>query len=213
MNVPRRPILALALVSILLAMVFAGFVFTAIDRSGFWLLFSFGLLGMIVFLQSFPWPALVVFMGLDVALAFFVQRFYGKRAGHLSLLIIGFIVLTLGGGFVLSRTPLYAGWRPPPPPNHGRPTDPFFRGYGAWRFHNLFSGTITAVSGTGYVITTPDDQVFVIAVGPGTEFPHGRDMGVGSGILVIGAARKDAIRAYGIRPFTPPVRPPRPPKP
>lgn len=191
--------LTAALVVIALAMICAGFVFTMIAQSGFWLLLGFGLLGVVVFLQSFPWPALAAFVALDAAVAVLLRRFLRERHQSLPLIILILALLTLGGGFLLSRTPLYAGWRPPPP----GPSDPLWRGYGAWRFHHLFSGTVSAVREGGYDLLGPDGQTFIVEATPGTEFPRGRDIAVGDGILIVGSINKNVIRAYGIRPFMP----------
>lgn len=191
-----------------LAMICAGFLFTMIARSGFWLLMSFGLLGVVVFFQSFPWLAVAVFILLDVGVAIVLRRSFSWVYLSLPLLISVLMALTLGGGFLFSRTSLYAWWQPPPP-RHGSLSDPLLRGYGAWRFHNLFPGTVLEIREKGYVILGPDGQTFIIDVGQGTEYPGGRDIAVGDGILVIGEAKKDSIRAFGIRPFSPPIPSPK----
>jgi hypothetical protein len=194
-----------ALLITVLAMICAGFLFTMIARSGFWLLLSFGLLGVVVFFQSFPWLAVAVFVLLDVGVAILLRR-CAWRYQSLPLLVGVLVALTLVGGFLFSRTSLYAWWQPPPP-RHGNLSNPLLRGYGAWRFHNLFPGTVSEIRNNGYVILGPDGQTFVIDVTPGTEYPEGRHFAVGDGILVIGETRKDSIRAFGIRPFTPPIPP------
>ncbi len=187
-----------------LAMICAGFLFTMIIRSGFWLLLSFGLLGVVVFLQSFPWPPIIAFFLLHVGIAIILRKLFTWKHQSLSLFLAAFVVLTLGGGFLFSRTSLYAQWQPPPP-RRGILSDPLTRGYGAWRFHNLFPGTVSEVRDNGYVILGPDGQTFVIDVTSGTQFPEGRDIAVGDGVLVVGEIKKDSIRAFGIRPFTPPL--------
>ncbi|NOS67664.1 MAG: hypothetical protein HOO67_04855 [Candidatus Peribacteraceae bacterium] len=204
----QKKYLVFALLITVLAMICAGFLFTMIARSGFWLLLSFGLLGVIVFFQSFPWLAVAVFVLLDVGVAIVLRRSFAWRYQSLPLLIGALVALTLGGGFLFSRTSLYAWWQPPPP-RHGSLSDPLLRGYGAWRFHNLFPGTVSEIRDNGYVILGPDGQTFVIDVTPGTEYPEGRDFAVGDGILVIGETKKESIRAFGIRPFTPPIPPPK----
>ncbi len=196
-------LVAMFLVTVL-AMMCAGFLFTVIARSGFWLLLSFGLLGVIVFFQSFPWFPVTVFFLLDVGVATLLYRLFSLRYQSLPLLITLLVVLTLGGGFLFSRTSLYAQWQPPPP-RHGTLSDPLLRGYGAWRFHNLFPGTVAEIRENGYVILGPDGQTFVIDVSLGTVFPDGQDFAVGDGVLVIGEVKKNSIRAFGIRPFTPPM--------
>ncbi|MDD5623932.1 MAG: hypothetical protein PHI23_04460 [Candidatus Peribacteraceae bacterium] len=186
--------------SALAAILIAGFLFAELANSGFWLLPGFGLLGIIIFAQSFPWFLLIVILLLLCALLFLLHCCFASfhRCSSLRIGLLLFI-LTLACGALLSRTAILRGWQPPPPPTSGFPKDPLLRGYGAWRFHNIFQGVVREVGERTYTIQNPDGFSFTIESGPGTRFPTGKEIVVGDTILIIGEPRGESIRAFGIR--------------
>ncbi len=175
----------------------SGFFFSILKTGGFWLLPQFGMLGMIVFLQSFPWLPLTVLVLLVILLSSLLMQLAAAR--HLSFVRTTFelLALFLLTGCLLSFTPFYRRWRPPTPPENDFGL--LMRGYGAWRFHNIFRGTVLSTDAQGYVIRNPDGFTFTMQLMPGTRFPTGRGIAPGDAILIIGELRSGTIRAFGIR--------------
>ncbi|MFA6523158.1 MAG: hypothetical protein WCS85_02215 [Candidatus Peribacteraceae bacterium] len=186
-------------VCLIAAILLAGFLFSILHTGGFWLLPGFGLLGIVIFLQSFPVFPLTVILLLTIALSFLLRQFASYRRHSFLLLFLELLALVLLSGYFLSLTPTFRGWQPPPPPREGKFTEPFLRGYGAWRFHNVFQGTITAVGEQSYVMRSPDDRSMTVQLTPGIRLPSGPQIGTGATVLIIGEMRHGIVRAFGIR--------------
>ncbi|MDD4286850.1 MAG: hypothetical protein PHO20_04555 [Candidatus Peribacteraceae bacterium] len=181
------------------AILLAGLLFSVLHTSGFWLLPGFGLLGIVVFLQSFPLFPLSVIIVLAIALAFLLRRFAAFRRHALPCISFALLTLILLSGFFFSLTSVLNKWQPPPPPKDDHLAESFLRGYGAWRFHNVFQGTITDVGEHSYVMRSPNDRRVSVELMPGMRLPAGPQIGSGDTVLIIGEIRGEIIRAFGIR--------------
>ena len=188
---------AIAVISIVIELL-AGLLFFILQTDGFRYLPEFGMLGVIVFFQSFPWFPLTFIILLTIVLVFLLRRF--ARFRHRSVFTISFALcaLILLIGFLLSLTPLYGQWKPPPP-HEGSPVEPLTRGYGAWRFHNIFEGVVTNIEEKSLIILNADDRTFTVQLTRGARFPAGRDIGIGDAVFIIGEMRDGTIRAFGVR--------------
>ena len=171
-----RTLNILVIICIAGAILSAGLLFAGL-RNGLWLLPDFGAVGFIVFLQSFPWFALVMTVALTYAGGMLLRTsgVLRNKSPVRSWAILFFIALA--AGFSLCLTPLY----------------------GPWRLHNIFRGVVTEIHENGYVISDDDGSMLKVRVGPGTRFPTGNDIAGDDGVLVIGEMRHGIIRAFGIR--------------
>lgn len=175
----------------------AGLLFSMLNTSGFWMLPGFGLLGIIVFWQSFPWFPLLVIIALTIALSFLLHKFPVFRRHSFFTLLPALLVLTLLTGFLLSLLPVFSRLQPPPPrDDHLR--ESFLRGYGAWRFHNVFRGTLTGAEGS-YALRSAQNRLVPLELTAGIRLPLDPQIGSGDTVLIIGEPHNGAIRAFGIR--------------
>jgi len=175
-----------------------GLLFSLLNTSGFWMLPGFGLLGIIVFLQSFPWFPLIAIIILTLALSFLLHKFPVFRRHSFFTLLPALLVLTLLTGFLLSLLPVFSRLQPPPPPRDDRLRESFLRGYGAWRFHNVFRGTITGAEGS-YALHSAQNRLVPLELSAGIHLPLEPQIGSGDTVLIIGEPHNGAIRAFGIR--------------
>lgn len=176
----------------------AGLLFSILATSGFWMLPGFGLLGMIVFWQSFPWFPLIVIIALSIALSFLLHRCHVCRRRSLLSLSLVLPILTLLTGFLLSLLPVFRHMQPPPPPRDDRLSESLLRGYGAWRFHNVFRGTLTGTEGS-YALRSAQNRLVPLELTAGIRLPLEPQIGSGDTVLIIGEPHDGAIRAFGIR--------------
>lgn len=181
------------------AVLIAGFLFEVLHASGFWLLPGFGFLGIVVFWESFPWFPLLAVIILAMTLAFLLHHFAVCRRHSLLSLSLGLLILTLVCGFFVSLLPLFRRLHPPPPPRDDRLAESFLRGYGAWRFHNLFQGTVVGAVDRSFVLRSPDHRLMPVELAPGIQLPLEPQIGSGDTVLIIGELRNETIRAFGIR--------------
>ncbi len=188
-------IVVCAIVEILLV----GFLFSILKTSGFWLLPGFGLLGIVVFLQSFPLFPLTVIILLTIVLVFLLRQFVPFRRHSFFITSLALLILALFCGFLVSLLPAFSRLQPPPPPKNDHVAESLLRGYGAWRFHNVFRGTITGVGERSYVLRSPGDRLISVELTPGTHLPSESQIGSGDTVLIIGEVRGGTIRAFGIR--------------
>ncbi len=177
----------------------AGFLFEILHASGFWLLPGFGFLGIVVFWQSFPWFPLLAVILLAMALAFLLHHFAACRRHSLLSLSLGLLIFSLLSGFFVSFLPPFRRLHPPPPPRDDRLAESFLRGYGAWRFHNVFQGTAVGAVARSFVLRSPDQRLLPVELAPGVRLPQEPQIGSGDTVLIIGELRDETIRAFGIR--------------
>ena len=195
----RRIITAAGIVACAIGgILLAGLLFSLLNASGFWMLPGFGLLGIIVFWQSFPWFPLIVIIALTFTLSFLLHQCSVCRRHSLFSLSLVLLVLTLLTGFLLSLLPVFSHLQPPPPPKDDHLRESFLRGYGAWRFHNVFRGTLTGAEGS-YALHSAQNRLVPLELSAGIRLPLEPQIGSGDTVLIIGEPHNGAIRAFGIR--------------
>lgn len=195
----RRILIATSIAACIIAeILLAGLFFTVLQTSGFLLLPEFGLLGTIVFLQSFPLFPLTILIVLTLALAFLWGEFIVRRSTFLNT-FFALIALILIGGFLVSLTPVFSGWQPPVPHTKSFVLKAFLRGYGTWRFHNVYGGTVTGIRERTVDVRGTDGNPLIVELSPSIPLPLNPAIGSGDTVLIIGERRDGFIRAFGIR--------------
>ncbi len=208
-------VLALAILALSIAIVnFLSFTFRVNGQGS---LLRFGGQGILIFLQVFPWPLLI----LDFVFLFFLERLlrvfrFGYRSPVLYL-FIGIVLVAAVSGVLLDRgTPLnddllhqadnghlppplgalYQGSRHAPPPGSG-----------------VFRGTIASYTPPTALLNDPDLGTSTIPVmlppsGFDKDGDHQPTFGVGDSIMVFGVEQNGVIQAHAIYPLDPDDIPP-----
>lgn len=196
----RAPLLGV-IVSGVLATLNCAALILALRMSGIWLIPAFGLLGLTVVLQAFPWLLFLTSVLLIIIFTRLLQRLPHWKSRPFWMLpsLAPVSIVVVGCALAMSISLITRE----PHREQRLPPNPLLRGYGAWRFHNVFRGTVTEARRAELLMTTPYGDTMLVHLEPGTQFPTGNHFEPGETVLIIGELEGNTIRAFGIRTIPP----------
>jgi len=186
--------------SVILAILFLNLAFFALKISGNLEFLSFGRIGFLAFLESFPYQWIIIGLIFFITASALLSRYdicYKKSfkallAILLLIIFIAGIVLAMSGinermedkvtkGKILFLQPFYGKMR------------------GMWR--NGIVGRIIKIQDSILTIETPDDNQVRVQLTSDTRLLSGPGLQVGDYIRAVGKWDKDNFEAFGIRHF------------
>ncbi len=198
-------IVLVSLITLILTIGLAGFIFFGLRVNGHDSLLAFGPRGIGAFLHVFPWPLFI----LDLFFLFVLQALIRRFAfGYRRPIFVVLIILFVGGGvsaLLLDReTPLHD--RLMEESRHGRLPPPFADVYGNVRGpapheQGIYRGVITEVRADSLVIQHDDldidqDDIGYVVILPPSQTPA--SFSIGQNVYVYGSESHGTITAEGI---------------
>ena len=182
------------------------FIIFALRASGIWFMPSFGFRGMGIFFSSLPWLLILTAILLIVILEILVKRFSFTYRRPILYSIVVIVILVLLGSFILDQTRFHSGL-------FGRAQDrrlpmigQTYRDYGMAEFQNVYPGTVTEITDSGFLIKMRDGQVLTVVVTSKIRFPSKISVKKNDTVVVLGECDNDTIQAFGIRKITDDLR-------
>jgi hypothetical protein len=178
----------------------ASFAVFGLRQTGVLFVPTFGMHGIVVFLQALPF----VLIGLVVVFLFFLELLARRyplvyRRPLLTSVFLVLIIVVLGG-VAIERTHIHgtlyrqarAHLLPPP-------IDAMY-GAGGARVPDVERGAVVAVTPHGLIIREDDGEATsTVLIDPHTRLPFGATFSVGQEVVVFGDESSGTIRALGIR--------------
>lgn len=174
----------------------ASFVLYILQYSGAVYATQFGTAGLGAFLLSVPWRLAVLGAMLLVVLYVLVQRFAFSYHRPFVYTIVGVLLCVVASSIFIAQTSAHELVRKK---LDERPLPVLAALYETDRpARQLTFGQITAVTDTGYTLTTLDGETLTVTTDRRTKQPA--DLTVDTHVVVLGERTEDTIAARGIRP-------------
>jgi len=196
----RTILTATAGVIVVLILVYlASFVVFALHENGAWFAPVFGLGGWYVFFNALPLVIILLsalFIGI---LAVLIRQYPEGYHWPVIYSLFGILFLIVGGGFVITQTPLSGelfreGMKEEIPLVGG-----FYGGFGVTDLYNVHRGTIVASTTNGFIMHELHGEISAVVVDASTSLPYGDSFRIGDAVVVFGVHIGDSvIRAAGI---------------
>ena len=195
-------LVALLAVFVALALIFfvslVGFIVSA---SGAGLAPGAGLLGWRLLLTSLPWALVLAAIALVLILEVLVSRYSFAYRQPLLYSIIGVVLLTILGGWLVAQTPLHRGiyreFRGGRLPAAG----PIYGRFNPERLENAYIGSIKQLTEGGFILETETGEELTIIVSVSTRGPIVDALQPGLEVAVFGLENDNRVEAFGIRPL------------
>ncbi len=148
---------------------------------------------------SLPWLLILIAVILIIVLELFVKRFTFAYRKPILYSILGIIVFTILGSFVIAKTPLHPDlfWkaRQGKLPMAGK----FYRGFGMPKLSNVHCGTVSSTTDNGFYLETPKGEILTIVAISTTRFLLGKDIKKDDRVVVLGKRDDGTVEAFGVR--------------
>lgn len=175
------------------------FILFALRASGAWYLSGFGFYGLKASFILLPWLLIIIAVVLFVVLEIFVRHFSFAYHRPILYLIIGIVILTLLGSFIIDKTQfhpcLFQKAQEGRLPVLGR----FYRDLGIEKDRNVSRGIILEVSNNNLQIKTPRGKILNVNITSETQLFDGADIKKDDVVIILGERNDSEIQAVGIR--------------
>lgn len=202
----RTVVLALGAVILFLALLYlVSFIFF-IDRfTGLSFAPGYGTHEWYEFFTSLPWLLILLAAIFVILLELLVRRYSAAYRNPLIYSLLGIVLLVIGGGVLISQTPLHIRLFHQARRNQLPVAGPFYMQFVMQRFPTIHRGIITSVATSGFVIEDFGGETSTVIVTPQTRLPYGDGFMPGDTVLVIGPfdATTSVIDAVGVQKLDP----------
>ena len=175
------------------------FILFALRASGAWYLSSFGFYGLKASFILLPWLLILIAIILLIILELLVKHF--SFAYHRPILysILGIVIFTLLGSFVIDKTQLHSCLFQKAQEDRLPVMGKFYRDLEVEKSNNTQRGIIFEITENNFQIKTPRGKILNVNITPKTHFPDGTDIKKNDVIIILGERNDSEIQAIGIR--------------
>lgn len=208
----------LSISGIILAALFVlflmSFIFFVLCTRGVRYLPGFGLPGIKALFVLLPWLLLLTAIGLIAVLEMLFKHFAFTYRRPILYSILGIIILTFLGSFVIHKTSLHSGLFHRAQQGRLPIAGKFYRDLGMVKSASLHRGIVSEIRDNGFIIKIPNGEMLTVVVNVKTRFFSPTKIKLNDIIIILGKRDDHTIQALGIRQvndefnFSPPLRPP-----
>lgn len=191
-----------ALITLLVALFtlyLVSFVIFSLRASGLWFLPGFGFPAMRIFFSSLPWLLILITVILIIVLELFVKRFAFAYRRPILYSILGIIIFTILGSFIITKTQLHPELfikaREGKLPMMGG----FYRGFGIPKLANVHHGIVSDITDNGFYLETPKGEILTIIATSTIRFSLGKDIKKDDRVVVLGERDDSTVKAFSVR--------------
>lgn len=159
----------------------------------------FGFRGIGIFLKSLPWILIILVMIFVALLEMLVRRYAFAYRQPLLYSIAGILVVISIGAFIVGQTPLHGQVFRYAEDHHVPVMDPMYRRFIRQPIPDMNMGEITEFIPVGFIIVSPEEEVFTVQITPRTRLPLGAEFSKGDRVIIIGPRQGMIIDAFGVR--------------
>ncbi len=174
------------------------FIIFNLRASGVWFLPKFGFSAMGIFFKSLPWLLILIAIVLIIVLELLVKHFRFAYRRPVLYSILGIIILTILGSFLIGRANLHPNlfWKA----RQGKlyMVGGFYRGFGAPKLPNVHRGIVTEIIDKGFYLETPRGEILTIVVASNNIEKSDR-------VVILGKRDNGIVRAFKIRRINQPM--------
>lgn len=198
-----RTVLAIfgTIVAALFILYLVSFIMFATRTSGVWFLPKFGFPALGIFFRSLPWILIIMALVLIVVLELFVKHFAFVWRRPVLYSVLGIIILTILGSFIIFRTNLHSDifWKARQGDMPLPGTRQFYRGFGAPKLSDVHYGIVSGISDTGFTLETQRNEVLNIFVASTTRVLSAKEIEKGDRVLILGNRTNGTVQALDVR--------------
>lgn len=194
---------------VLLLMYIVSFIVFIVRFSGAAFVPGFGGAGLIALLLAIPWLLVLLALLFVVVLEVLVQRFSVTRQTPLLYSILGVVVISFIGSYILLQTPLHSAIQTLATERQAPLVGPLYRTYGDQLPGRITPGVITVVTDGGFMLMTRNGDMWQINLSSETRGVDMVEIAPDVAVVVLGERDGNMITAAGIKTLPDDVRPPR----
>lgn len=184
--------------SLILAALFLNLAFFSMRVSGSLEFLSFGRIGILAFLESFPYHWILIELAFFTIASAILSRYDLSYKKPFKLILSVLIVLILIAGIVLAISGLNEAMEEKVAQGKLPLLQSFYRRRQVWK--NGLVGTITEIKREGIVIETSEKKRVFIELTKDTLLPGGPDFKIGDRIRAVGEWDGEDFRASALQP-------------
>jgi len=167
--------------------------------SGAWYFYGLGFYGLKTSFILLPWLLIIIAVVLLVILEILVKHFSFSYHRPIFYSILGIVILTLLGSFIIDKTQFHSCLFQKAQEEHLPIMGNFYRDLGVEKNNNTQRGIIFEITENNFQIETPRGKVLNVNITSETQFPDGTDIKKNDVIIVLGERNDNEIQALGIR--------------
>lgn len=183
-----------AVVVLFILMYLVSFIIFALQRTGLWIVASFGFKGFVTFVLALPWLLLLIALLLFIILELFLKRYSFNYRRPLLYSIIFIFLIIAAGSFVVAGSSFHQSLSKKAVEEELPFFGPFYRGFAVERFRDIYQGEITAINEDSFLLKDLNGEIFTVLANGSLA-----NLQIGDKVTVFGKRDDMTIHALGIK--------------